>query len=204
MEHKANKDISEEDFLTMADALFGEYMTTRPEIHEDARERAREEFLEMCANGYRRDPSYHVEAAEQYQKSECYGVKIKGFPDRIEKDDEGNYLIADFKTGRHNKHDPNDPLTCLQVLLYAFMTQKELGLDVKYCQYRYPRFGYEVTCPYDDENKDKLSIYMTQFRKALEEGKFPCAEKEKQDKACRYCRYASICGQESEGVQDEE
>ena len=175
----------------------------RPQIHDDAKERAKTDYLEMCRKGYETDPNNHVEAAEEFQKSECYGVKLKGFPDRIERDSEGNYLIADFKTGREIHHDNTDLVTCLQVLLYAYMTEKELGYDIRYCQYRYPRLGNTVICYYDNAARNELASLMRIFRNALKTGYFPCAEKEDQKEACRYCRFASICGKEEGGEDDE-
>ena len=203
MERKANNDISFDEFMSLSEKAFDEYMDTRPEIHEDARERAREDFLDMCEKGYRQDPGNEVIASEKREYCDCYGVKLKGFPDRIEKDPQGKYLIPDFKTGRNLEHDADDPVSCLQFLLYAYMTEKETGHEVSYCEYRYPRLDTIVRCEYDDDNKNELAACMVQFRHALKTNNFPCAEKEEQKEACRYCHYAAICGKEEEGEDDE-
>ena len=58
------------------------------------------------------------------------GVLLEGYPDRVEKTPEGEYIIADYKTGKRISHQANDVDTCLQVVIYAYiMEQKNIPIS---------------------------------------------------------------------------
>lgn len=119
-----------------------------------------------------------------------------GYPDRVEKDADGKYLIADFKTGRSIKHKQDDIETCMQVVIYAYMMER-LGIPVSYSEYRYLRKKKVVSCVYNDDMKAELSQRLEVFKHALESGEFP-ANPGKNNKNCKYCTFADICGREEE------
>ena len=207
MEYLADDpDVSEKAFMKHAEEMFDEYLRTRTPINETMTDNARKEFLDMALKGYRNDPHNRVIAAEEkfsvmHRES---GIGIYGYPDRVEIDENGQYLIADYKTKRRYEHEENDINTCLQVVLYAYMMshRKENRLPISYCTYRYLRYSTPVNCVYNAEMENELTKKLLEVRDALNSGHFPCADDED---SCKYCRFASICGKNREsGVTDNE
>ncbi len=195
----ANPAVSLSEFRDHAENMFNDFLKTRIPVNDEAADVARKEFMNMAVNGYKNDPHNHVESAEQkfsvtHQES---GIEIYGYPDRVEKDHYGKYLIADYKTKRRVEHADNDIDTCLQVVLYAYMMshRKYNPLDISYCTYRYLRYRRTVNCVYNDTMEQQLKDKMLKVKDALDRGHFPCADNEEN---CRYCRFAPICGKDRE------
>ena len=116
----------------------------------------RDQFLEMMETAYEKDTHRKIVLEEEdiYCTHES-GVKIHGYPDRVEKLDDGTYLIVDFKSGRNIKHVQDDIGTCLQVIIYAYLMEQK-GFKISGGEFRYIRRGETVSCKYDDEMKQKL------------------------------------------------
>ena len=151
-------------------------------------------------NAYELDPANEVLASEERKEvRHNSGVILRGIPDRVEKNKNGEYLIADYKTGRKIKHKPDDIDTCLQVVIYAYMSEQN-GIPVSYCEYRYLRDGKTVRCAYNSNIKDKLNDKLTEFKAALDSGDFPIAESEDE---CRYCKLKNICNRANESEKEE-
>ena len=75
----------------------------------------------------------HREVFMKEEDIECVhecGLRIHGFPDRVEKLEDGTYCVVDFKTGREVEHIENDPSTCFQALIYAYILEKTKGIKV--------------------------------------------------------------------------
>ena len=159
----------------------------------------------MMETAYEMDP--HREIALEEEDISCThesGVKIHGFPDRVEKLDDGTYLVVDFKSGRSVRHVQDDIGTCLQVVIYAYLMEQK-GFPVSGGEYRYIRRGETVSCRYDDDMKRQLTERLTLFKNCLEEGNFPAAEAaEDGEDPCRYCKYQAVCGKISELSDAEE
>ena len=138
------------------------------------------------------------------------GVKIHGFPDRIEKLDDGSYLVVDFKSARTIGHVQDDIDTCLQIVIYAYLVEQK-GFNISGGEFRYIRSGDTVSCKYDDEMKQKLFDKLTVFKDHMKAADFPIPDnayaenREKDDPdPCKYCKFAMICGKEQEtGFGDE-
>ena len=138
---------------------------------------------------------------EDVETTHDCGIKIHGYPDRVEKLDDGSYIVVDFKTKRKVEHVEDDIDTCLQVIIYAYILEKELGMNIKRGEYRYLRTGDVVTCDYNDEIKDKLSDKLKEFKECLERGLFGVPaflSKDDEKDICKYCKYGGICGKSSD------
>ena len=118
----------------------------------------------------------------------------------MEKTAEGEYIIADYKTGKRVKHLANDIDTCMQVVIYAYLMEQK-NLPISRCEYRYLRDGITIPCRYDDSMKEKLDTKLAIFKNALTTGQFPVAES---SDACRYCTLAGICGRYNEEKEEAE
>ena len=190
METLADAPMSREDFLKKAGEAFDDALAGRPPIHHsDVR---KSEFLRMMGLTFDTDPGNEVLSAEtEYHYDHPSGVKLRGYPDRVEKDAGGNYLIADFKTKRNTEHVENDFTTCLQVVVYAWLCE-QAGIDISRCEYRYLRLGKTISCIYDDGMKAELAAFLDEFKRALENNDFPKNEGKKKEN-CKYCKFGDVC-----------
>ena len=192
-------------FLSSCEAAFDRYVKENPPVIQTYVSKAKDEFLDTMRTAYDTNPNREVILSEkELQEVHDSGVKIHGLPDCVEKKEDGSCLIADYKTGRSIKHVEDDADTCLQVLIYAYMMEKQ-GVPVSGCEYRYLRLGETIPCRYDDEMKEALNQKLLWFRSVMESGVFETAAPENQEDVCKYCHYASICGRstETEGEADE-
>lgn len=199
MEELGGRDMGREDFLSLSEAYFDRFIQEHPPLIAENVPPVRNQFLDMMETAYGMDP--HREIALEEEDISCThesGVRIHGFPDRVEKLEDGTYLVVDFKSGRTVGHKQDDIGTCLQVILYAYLMEQR-GFHVSGGEYRYIRLGETVTCRYDDDMKRQLLERLTLFKKSMESGDFPAAQKaEDGDDPCRFCRYKAICGKEKE------
>lgn len=176
-----------------AEKLFDEFMKTRPAINSKRAEIAKREFLDMMNIAYKTDARNEVLMAEEELEADCYGVRIYGRPDRIEKGSNGQIIIVDFKTGKAIRHEENDINTCLQAVLYAYMAE-QAGYNVDHCEFRYLRSGNVIKCKYDEDIKGQLKSLMVTFKSAIENNEYTLTEYED---VCKYCLYGHLCGKEN-------
>lgn len=205
MEQLANSDMSREAFLTLSEQTFNRFLEQNPPLVPQSAEGEREQFLELMGNAYDLDP--HREVALKEEDIHCVhetGVKLHGFPDRVEKLENGSYLIVDFKTARSLGHETDDINTCLQVVLYAYLMEQN-GYRVSGAEYRYLRLGQTVTCVYNDEMKANLTAKLEEFKQGMEAADFPIAEDASaESETCKYCKFGMICGRNLEEGGDED
>ncbi len=203
MEEHANKVITRDEFLKDSEAAFMRYLAERPPLHPNDAALEKTRFLKMMGIAYEQEIKTGNEvlsAEEKYTFTHPTGITLSGYPDRVEKDKNGNFIIADFKTKQRLEHVKDDIDTCLQVVIYAWLCE-QAGIKISRCDYRYIRKNEVITCRYDDDMKAKLTEKLQVFKDALETGNFPKAE----DKdACRYCRMEDICKQFGEDAEDED
>lgn len=200
MEELADSPCDKNTFLQKADAAFAEFLLSRPPIHSETAEREKSIFCKMMANAYDQDPKNEVLASEEKQTFlHSSGVLLEGYPDRVEKTPEGEYIIADYKTGKRIGHQANDIDTCLQVVIYAYIMEQK-NIPISRCEYRYLRDGVTVPCRYDDAMKEKLNEKLLAFKNALTTGQFPCAASKD---SCKYCTLANICGRDLQTEEGE-
>ena len=205
MEKLNNSAIDRKTFLDLSEAEFNRYIKENPPVIQSYIPKEKEGFLDTMANAYDMNPRREVILCEEeINETHESGVKIHGLPDCVERKEDGKCLIADYKTGRRIRHEKDNADTCLQVLIYAYMMEKQ-GVPIDGCEYRYLRLGETVTCRYDDEMKEALNQKLEEFRTVMEKGVFETVDPKDQPDTCKYCHYQSICGRktETEGDEDE-
>ena len=148
-------------------------------------------FLKQMETAFDTDPKNEVVSAETEIDvlHEGSGIILSGFPDRVEKTKAGKYIIADYKTKRKIEHIPHDVDSCIQVVLYAYMCNKN-GIPVTECEYRYLNYGKTIPCRYDAEAENRLGEKLQEFAAALETGSFPTCQN---GLACKWCKFTSLC-----------
>lgn len=200
MEELADSPCDKGVFLQRAEAAFDRFLLSRPPIHSEAAEREKAIFCKMMANAYDQDPQNEVLASEEKQTFlHSSGILLEGYPDRVEKTRLGEYIIADYKTGKRIHHQANDIDTCLQVVIYAYIMEQK-NIPISRCEYRYLRDGVTVPCRYDDAMKEKLNDKLLAFKNALTTGQFLCAASKD---SCRYCTLGNICGRDLQPEEGE-
>lgn len=188
MELLAEKKLSEADFIAEGYRRLDEFFAVRPPIYSADAQKLRVEFIEILTNAFRNDPRNQVISAEEYYTADHpSGITLFGKPDRIEKTSDGKILIADYKTGRKVTHIDNDPVSCIQVLIYAYMLEKQ-GYDVSGGEYRYLRNNVTVKLDYNDSARKALDNLLCKFKNALDNCDFPSDKN-----SCKYCGLASAC-----------
>lgn len=194
MEQLGSTPCNREEFLQHADAVFEQFLLSRPPIHKDSAAAEKKAFLNIMRNAFDSDPGNEVLASEEDASIlHSSGVPLCGVPDRVEKTSEGAYIIADYKTGRKIRHKPNDIHTCLQVVIYAYLLEQH-GIPISRCEYRYLRDRLTVECNYDSAMKQALNAKMLEFKNTLDTGIFPPARTED---ACKFCTLQVICREEN-------
>lgn len=209
MEELGNSDMSKEDFLKLSGEYFDRFLKEHPPLVKQKAEAERENFIDMMETAYDMDP--HREVVLEEEDIHCIhksGVKLHGYPDRVEKLDDGTYLIVDFKSKRKVEHVTDDIDTCLQIVVYAYLMEQK-GFKVSGGEYRYIRLGETVTCKYDDEMKDALNSKLEEFKEEMKKAEFAVSEltvsREKEDPdPCKYCKYGMICGKGDIEVSEDE
>ena len=187
MEQLADNDLSLEEFLKLSGEFFNRCIAEHPPLIPEKVSSERDSFLEMMENAYKTDPHRKVILKEEdIHCTHSSGVKLHGFPDRVEELEDGSLLIVDFKTGRTVNHTQDDIDTCLQVVIYAYLMESK-GYKVSGGEFRYIKAGKTITCRYDDEMKAKLSEKLELFKDMMLSGHFPCGL------ACGFCKYGDIC-----------
>ena len=205
MEALGNSSMSRDEFMELAGEYFDRFLAEHPPLIGGNAAPVRDGFMEMMETAYETDPHREVVLGEEDISCEHEsGVRIHGFPDRVEKLEDGSHLVVDFKSGRRVAHVQDDIGTCLQVVIYAYLMERK-GFRVSGGEYRYIRTGETVTCRYDEDMKRQLGERLEAFREALLKGDFPAAApSEENEDPCRYCKYIGICGMAEEQSADGE
>lgn len=186
----SSKEVSKNEFLRLCDNAFEDFLLGRPPMHRSAADREKNEFLRMMAAAFDADPGNEIlSAEEEYRMLHPSGIKLRGYPDRIERIGDGSCVVVDFKTKRSTEHKKDDIDTCLQVVIYAWMCE-QAGIPVSSCEYRYLRKRLAVTCSFDDRRKAELQKKLETFKSALQTHDFPRNESKE---TCKYCKMADIC-----------
>lgn len=135
---------------------------------------------------------------EEKNLAEIGQIHFKGSIDLVIQDKKGDYVVLDYKTGSNIEHEPNDVDTCIQGLIYAQLYEKVYGQPISKLVFYYTRRNKPVIFenPCSKEAKKALLERIGLFKNALINLDFPAASKEKQEEACKYCKYANICHKE--------
>lgn len=195
LEELGKSDLTEDAFLALSGSRFDWFLSENPPLIAENVSYVKGQFLDMMETAYRMEPGREAVLEEEdiCCTHEC-GVRLHGFPDRVEKLADGSCLIVDFKSGRRIIHKQDDIDTCLQILVYAYLMEQR-GFQVSGAEYRYIRLGKTIACRYDEDMKRQLSGRLQEFKECMQKGCFPPAEAGGEGKdPCRFCGYQDCCG----------
>lgn len=161
--------ISKEEIEKKANEEFDKFLLMKPALITSKVEEARLDFVSLVGKLYdMMTDNTHVLSEVTISKTDVYGLCFGGQFDRLEKDKDGNYILIDYKTGRNVKHLDNDPITCVQGLIYAYLIENGKDMNGNYitdngkritiseCQFLYPVLGRPISIKWNDETKEKL------------------------------------------------
>lgn len=200
----SNDEKSKEEFLDLAKRVFEGYLLEfLPEVRMYDVEFQKQKFINMAIYGFDKNAGKEVELIEKEIQG-CYegtGLTFYGYPDRIEKGKDDYFKIIDYKTGKTKKVDKVEEY--LQILLYAYLFEKEKEKAEIKCEYQYPFLKTSKEMDYS-EWKEELDTKISHFQKALTDCEFPIAKnilrKKKfikddysvtvpNKKECEYCKF---------------
>lgn len=184
------------EFLKKCEDAFDEYLLTVPGKEEIAKQREKKSFINMMDTAFDVDKSIlnNVLAKEIWYSGKHYsGVRLHGYPDRVEKNSDGTKIVVDFKTSRSPKQKEADVKTCLQTMIYAWLiSQKNDGIKEFLCEYRMLRLGTKISCFANEDSFKQLDELIETFAEALKNKKFP-RNPGSNNTNCTYCTMADIC-----------
>ena len=198
-------DATLDELLAEAEAAFDRFIAQHPALIPEDVDSERDDFLDLMGKAYTMEPVPRRKVVTKEEELSCThletGVRLKGFPDRVEKLDDGTCLIVDFKTGKNPEQKEDDVLSCLQVILYAYMLEQQ-GYTVSGGEYRYLATRDVISCKYDDAAKEILANLLSLFKIHMEDSDFPVSRFAGKPDAnrpdpCRYCKFGSICGKDT-------
>lgn len=202
MEKLAEQPLALAEFKELAAKMFDDQLKLTVPLVKEKIALARADFVTMAENGWLMDMATKRKVLFKEEDKECVhaasGIVIHGYPDRVELDEKGRAVIVDFKSeNRLDSHLEDDADSCLQVLVYAYIVEKTLGITVDHCEYHMLRFRDGIiSCRFDEELRAALDSKLKEFKEALDQQRFAVgsisAEEEK--RRCRYCPYGRICG----------
>lgn len=180
----------EEAFMQNAEQIFARYLTERPPMNQSDADKVKADYLSTVRNGYDRAVNIRVIETEQEIKMQygC-GITITGRLDALAELPDGTFRVIDYKTGRTVKHDENDAVSCIQVMLYADMLQRT-GKPVSGGEYWYLRRNQVVPCEYTPARAELIETKLSGIAESIRTNSYPAnASKDN----CKYCAYKEIC-----------
>lgn len=192
MEHKGADKITEAEMNKLVDNLLGDYLISRPPLHQSNVKAARYELYNLVKNAFDTDRDESVALSEERieYNDAASGITAGGFPDRIAYNSKtDSYTVVDYKSGKTVNQETDIFHTCVQALLYAYVYNKNTGKNVTGIEYRYPRYKLSITHKFNENVAKDIEEYIFKaLSESLKSGSFRCCS----DK-CQYCDYKAIC-----------
>ena len=159
-----------------AEKAFDIFLKKKPPIIPSSADDARRDYLRLIDNLYDMDPGNTHIISEPYITGSVGGISFDGKLDRLEKDKYGKYIVVDYKTGKSVSHENEDPVSCFQGLIYAYLLEEDPSrlkmnsITIDRIEFRYPENKNTITITYNDQNKQALLDLMKEFKDDIENG----------------------------------
>lgn len=176
MEKFQKDNISLDELLVKANQAFDDFLLKKPPMIPSSADKARSDYLRMVTNLFDMDPGNKHVYSEKYFLGGIDDVIFSGTADRIEKDKFGKYIIVDYKTGSKVSHVKDDPITCMQGLIYAYLVEHygdQYGLvnaKIDHIEFRYPDSKVTIPISYNSNVEKELLKYVEIFKNTVKSG----------------------------------
>lgn len=194
--------LTEDEFLMEAKISFDNYLKKNPPLIAEGVDKVKEYFVDMMRTAFRQDPHNEVVLQEEKIQGEIKGVNLHGYPDRVEKITDDEYVVVDFKTGKKDKHAITSKTTLdkivgmyRQTFIYAYLLESKYA--IKKCEYRYPALGIIEGYSFNQLVKNELEKQIEEFKNAVENGNFPYCSTSETSEPCKYCKFINVCGKKA-------
>ena len=152
------------------------------------------ESMALLANYFSiEDPTtFDPEDRELDMLEDLDGIVIRGILDRIDREDDGQLVITDYKTGRAPPE--RYALSSFFALkIYALLIRQRLGETPKEVRLLYLNGPTLYRLPIDDQQLDamdgQLRALWAAIERAMSTGRFPA----RPGRLCNWCSYQEIC-----------
>ena len=167
--------VSWPNFLKEAETKFDELLLMKPAVIPLSIAKERNEYLRIIKNLYDDDPGNIFVAAEEYVSGAIHDIKFGGLFDRIEKDKNNKYILVDYKTGSKVIHIPEDTVSCIQGLIYAYLinnnaSYQKRGIVIDRIEFRYPDSRDIIPIHYSSIKEKEFLDCIDEFKAAIESG----------------------------------
>lgn len=185
---------TKEEFAVIAKEIIEDYFMLCPTDNIPLKAKLEDEFVKMMVNAYEMDKGDRSVLKEEdngclHNKS---NLLIHGLPDSVVERG-GKLWIIDYKTYNTLRHDPKDPLTMLQCVVYAYVL-KTLGYEVGGFEYWYLKQKKIIRSDDNgltmDDYYHALDEVMLRMLDAFETGNFKPSDDANK---CNKCYYKDIC-----------
>lgn len=168
MEHFQKSKVDKKKFMWRAGKMFDNFMLMKPAVIATSMVKEREDFLRLAENLFDSDPGNDFYMGEKPLNGQIGNVKFTGKFDRIEKDKFGQYILVDYKTGKKPSQKNDDPKTCIQGLIYAYLINNSLfGAQISKIEFRYPDSKATRSIRYNAVNEQELLKLVNEFEQAI-------------------------------------
>ena len=181
------------------DAILSEEVRTDlgldDDLDDDLARRLRDEVARIVANYFAmEDPaSVHVEGVELRLRATVDGTPILGILDRLDRDEHGELVIVDYKTGSLPSRS-FDTATFANTELYAALCESTLGERPSRIRLLYVTHGEAIERAVSaivlDARVRAASSAWSRITRYYEAGEFPATPSRN---ACRFCPYTDVC-----------
>lgn len=174
-----------DEFKKLARSAFLEYFISHPIGSEAKINKAADDFEDMMENAFNMEIESIGTPALKEKNIVCThkesGIRIHGFPDKVEKLPDGRYRVIDYKTGKPDNYKTGDAQTLLQGIVYAYLIKEKYNFDVESLEFWFIRYNSVIK---NDPGKASMSTcyetltkILKSLRTSLETGTFTPNEK---------------------------
>jgi RecB family exonuclease len=125
------------------------------------------------------------------------GTKFSGIIDRLDKCEDGSFVIYDYKTGNNKnsgiKIDGNHEDYYNQMAWYKYFYELSTGDKVSVTKFIYPE-DFESKNNGIEFTEDEINSAVEKFKQAVKSIKSYDFEPSYKENACKYCAYKDFCG----------
>ena len=194
MEFLRQNGSDEDAFMENAEQIFARFLTERPPMNKADADKIHSDYLNTVKNGFNRAADIQITESEQKieMQYDC-GISVQGKPDALSVMPDGSLRVIDYKTGRKTKHQENDIVSCIQVMMYADMLQR-LGKKVSTGEYWYLRLNIIIHCEFAPQRAAFIETKLAEIAESILTNTYDAnATKDN----CQYCPYKGICAEGS-------
>lgn len=125
-------------------------------------------------------------------EAEVGGVSLRGVIDRLDRQDDGSFVVTDYKTGRAPK-ERYEKAKMVGVDAYALLVERVLGVRPAAVRLLYLGDGVAITCVPSDQNARFIETKVGAIWQTIQRANATDGFKPKPGKLCDWCGFQAWC-----------